>query len=524
MKMHKYAWLLLLVSCAGTSGTDAAADSAGLAGGRRYFVGFSTRPDKSHRDKVKKHGAKVVHDFADQGALAVDVDAAQAAELAREAGVDYVEEDPPRQATTLDSQQLAPAQSNGLYGLVTTRATDAQAAGVTGAGIIIGVADTGLDCSHPDIQPQLISSRSFVTGDPAVSGCVGQAGIDPVVEEHATHVSGIALGAFNGVGIFGMAYGARLVHARVLGPNGGTTSDIMAGVRALVDSGAKIINLSLGGGRSSRTESKFYADLYKNRGVLVAAATGNDSARKISFPAAYAQNIAVGAVDRTNAHASFSNTGREIDVSAPGVSVLSSVPVGTGHEAAVSASSGTLQAAGMEFAGNTTANGVRGTLVDCALGQAGEFPAAVRGNVALIQRGTITFADKVTNAMNAGAVAAVIYNNVAGDLTGTLGAAGSWIPAVSVSDAAGAQLKAQAGSTVTVLNQISNWDLFDGTSMATPHVAGALALIWSKKPSAANTAVEQALYSTCTDLGAAGFDTTFGHGLINAAAAAAALH
>src|SRR5439155_4003900 len=135
--------------------------------------------------------------------------------------------------------------------------------------------------------------------------------------EHATHVSGTILGVFNSVGVYGVAYNARLVHARVLGPNGGTTSDIMAGVKALVDSGARIINLSLGGGRASRTEQKFYDDLHNNRGVLVAAAAGNDSATKLSYPAAYKSNISVGAVDKTNAHASFSNTGRGLDVSAP---------------------------------------------------------------------------------------------------------------------------------------------------------------------------------------------------------------
>src|SRR5207248_2184741 len=234
-------------------------------------------------------------------------------------------------------------------------------------------------------------------------------------------------------------------------------------------------------------------------------------------------NISVGAVDKTNAHASFSNTGRGLDVSAPGVAVLSSVPMGTGSEASVTAGSGSIGAIGMEFAGTTTANGVSGTLVDCGIGNPADFPAGMAGKIALIQRGTLSFADKVTNATNAGAAAAIIYNNVAGDLSGTLGAAGNWIPAVGVSDTAGASLKTQTGTTVTVLNQVSNWALFDGTSMATPHVAGALAVIWSKHPSALNTAVENALYSTATDLGAPGYDTTFGYGLINVAAAANAL-
>ncbi|MCA1829748.1 MAG: S8 family serine peptidase [Myxococcales bacterium] len=75
-----------------------------------------------------------------------------------------------------------------------------------------------------------------------------------------------------------------------------------------------------------------------------------------------------------------------------------------------------------------------------------------------------------------------------------------------------------------MLNQVSNWDLFDGTSMATPHVAGALALIWSKNPAAPSKTVESALYNTATDLGAPGYDTTFGYGLVNASAAAATIH
>ncbi|MBA3438756.1 MAG: S8 family serine peptidase, partial [Pyrinomonadaceae bacterium] len=165
--------------------------------------------------------------------------------------------------------------------------------------------------------------------------------------------------------------------------------------------------------------------------------------------------------------------------------------------------------------------GVARTLVDCGLGQVGEFPAAVGDNIALIQRGTISFVDKVTNAMNAGAVAVIIYNNAPGDFTGTLGAAGNWIPAVSVSDTTGATLKTQVGKSATVVNKISDWDHYDGTSMATPHTAGVLALIWSANPILSNTTVESYLFATCKDLGAAGYDTTYGRGLINADAAVA---
>jgi subtilisin family serine protease len=71
----------------------------------------------------------------------------------------------------------------------------------------------------------------------------------------------------------------------------------------------------------------------------------------------------------------------------------------------------------------------------------------------------------------------------------------------------------------TVVNIQSDWALFSGTSMATPHVAGVAALVWSASPSLTNLDVEEALLETATDLGAAGYDTTFGHGLVDAQAA-----
>ncbi|MDQ3688356.1 MAG: S8 family serine peptidase, partial [Acidobacteriota bacterium] len=141
-----------------------------------------------------------------------------------------------------------------------------------------------------------------------------------------------------------------------------------------------------------------------------------------------------------------------------------------------------------------------------------------------IQRGTISFADKVLNAMNAGAAEVVIYNNVVGDFAGTLGAATTsdgraWIPAVTVSDKIGATLKGQIGWLATVVNKTSDWDHYDGTSMATPHVSGVLALIWSVNSGLSNSTVESYLFNTATDLGAAGYDTTYGRGIVNADAA-----
>jgi subtilisin family serine protease len=487
----------------------------------RVLVGFTKTPGASERAAVARLGGEVLRDLSNVNAFAVSVPAAAMNGLAHNPNVQYVEPDETRNALLLADEELDPALDNGLYGLVTTNAEDVQARGRFGAGIKACVADSGVAYEHPDLVDRYKGGIDFaaqrVDNDPTWGG--------DVHETHGTHVAGIVLGTRgNGQGIFGAAPGADLYYARVLAYNPrtglvqGSSSDVMAGVRWLVEQqGCNIVNLSLGGGRFSRTEDRFYADM-DAKGALIVAATGNDSAAAISYPAGYESVVSVGAVDVNNAHAAFSNTGAGLDLSAPGVLVLSSVPRDTGSEASVTARA-TERAFGMEFAGFTSTTGVTAQLVDCGLGQAGECPASVSGNIALIQRGAITFGEKVTNAQAAGAIAAIIYNNRPGDFLGTLGVAGTWIPAVSVSDVTGATLVKQVGNTATVVNVASSWGYKDGTSMATPHVSGIAALVWSVNPSMTDEQVEEHLKTTARDLGAAGYDTTFGYGLVDARAA-----
>ena len=478
-----------------------------------YFVGFRTGVTTENIGAVQRMGASVTASFPAVRAVAVrvaGVDVAQA--IGRNPRVAYVEPVPMRYALGLDDAQLVPSLSNGLYGLLTTRSTDTHARGFTGSGINVGVADTGLDYTHPDIAPNYRGGVDYISNDndPWWNNSAG--------ETHGTHVAGTVMAANNSVGVLGVAYSANLYHARVLSSSGGSATNIMNGVRWLVETaGCKVVNLSLGGGFPSTTEQNFYQEM-RNKGALIVCAAGNNSGTSISYPAGYASNIAVGAVDVNNVHASFSNTGSGLDVSAPGVAVLSSVPIGKGFEASVETTE-SFSAIGLEYAGLTS--GISMPIIACGLGKVGEFPASVAGNIALIRRGEISFADKVTNAQNAGAAAVIIYNNVVGGFKGTLGSAGSWIPAVSVSDAVGATLLSQAGSVGTVVNKAGSWDHYDGTSMATPHVTGVLALIWSVNPALSNVTVEDCLFTTCKDLGAAGYDTTFGRGLVDAFAGVA---
>jgi subtilisin family serine protease len=516
-----------------------AAFAAGQGGGasprERLFVGFTKTPGAAERALVERYGGKVRFSFSSVNALAIDLDSAKIGVFAREGGISYVEKDPVRTPLDLSKEQLTPSLSNGLYGLITTHAVEAQAAGYTGASIKACVADTGLDTTHPDIAANFVAGKDIFGGTNSVD--VFKLGV-AATEHHATHVSGTLLGVNNNVGILGVATQAQLYEARVLGtqPDGsvsGETSQVMAGVQWLADQGCKVINMSLGGPDRSRTEAALYEQVIAN-GTLIVASSGNDGSTRPQYPSGYDVVVSVGAVDRNNAHASFSNTGGTVDLSGPGVDVLSSVPKGQGSlsdefadervlDASVTTTQ-TFEAIGLEFAGTTTARGITKTLVSCGLAVSpSDCPTTVKGNIALIQRGSVTFAQKVASAMTAGAVGAIIYNNAPGNFSGTLGTTTNngtpWIPAVSVSQADGQTLLTQVGSKATLVSAPSSWDFLSGTSMAAPHVSGVAALVFGKNPTLTPLQVESILESTATDLGPAGYDPTFGWGLVNAAAA-----
>jgi subtilisin family serine protease len=511
------ATLMVFALTAGASAQSAAARE-------HVFVGFAKTPGATERALVARYGGTIRFAFPSVNALAIDLSSEKVGDLARESGVRYVEQDPVREPLGLADSQLVPSLTNGLYGLITTHAVDAHPT-YTGAGVKSCVADTGLDTGHPDIAPNFVEGNNFVGAGTDVD--VFHLGV-AATETHGTHVAGIMLGANNGVGILGVAYGAALYHARVLGTQAdgsvsGTTSQVMAGVQWLAGKGCKVVNMSLGGGTRSRTEENLYKQLYQE-GTLIVAAAGNDGRKRLSFPGGYDVVVSVAAVDVNNTIASFSNTGHGLDLSGPGVLVLSSVPDGYGFEASVSEGTN-YRAFSLEFAGYTAAAGVSDTLVNCGLAAAPADcvnPPNDGTWVALIQRGGTSFAAKVENAMAAGADAAIIYNNVAGDFLGTLGSetpsgGGSWIPAVSVSDTAGAALT--VGGTVTVVNIQSSWDHYDGTSMATPHVSGVAALVFGANPLLTPAQVESILKTTALDLGKPGYDTTYGYGIPQADAA-----
>jgi subtilisin family serine protease len=513
------AGLALFVALLVTTGASAAS-----AKHQNVIIGYSGSDSAAHA-LVTKYGGSVKHDFPTINAVAASLDSTRVADIARAGGVRYVENDAPRVAlglSALSNMQLVPSSSNGLYGLVMTNEFPAPL-GYTGTGAMACIADTGIDVNHPDIKANFLGGYDAIDLDnnPDVG--------NDIHEQHATHVSGTVAGVDNGKGIIGGAPGNKFLEARVLHWDGtkdtGDTSQVMAGAQWLSDHGCRVINMSLGGGDKSRAEEALYNDLFTNgaggKGTLIVASAGNDAAKSVSYPAGYANVLSVAALNPDGSLASFSNHGPGLDISAPGVDVASSVPTGTGRDAAV----GDVTALSAEFGGATNAQGVTGALVDCGLAIAAtDCPASVAGNIALISRGSVSFAAKVENAMSRGAVAAVIYNNTAGSLHATLGTdttstGNAWIPVVTVTQSQGATLVSQAGSTTTVFSIPTSWDYFSGTSMAAPHVTAAAALVLSANPRLNSSQLTNILTSTASNLGSPNYDTTFGNGLVNAKAA-----
>jgi subtilisin family serine protease len=163
---------------------------------------------------------------------------------------------------------------------------------------------------------------------------------------------------------------------------------------------------------------------------------------------------------------------------------------------------------------------VTGELADGGFCLPGDTPGDWAGKVVLCSRGDVSFAEKVVKVMEGGGAAAVIYNNAPGLFSGTLGEAGDWIVAISLSQEDGQAALAYLGQQATVKAALpipgSSYEAWNGTSMATPHVSGVAALLWSSNPHLTNAQIREAMAMTALDLGEPGRDIAFGYGLVQA--------
>jgi thermitase len=189
----------------------------------------------------------------------------------------------------------------------------------------IGIADSGIDRSHPEFAGRIAACVHFikVDGPEPARGCTDGYG-------HGTHVAGIAAAATdNATGVAGVSFTSPLLVCKALDGNGfGTRANIAACIVWLHDHGARVINLSveLAGGRVVRDAVRAAWEQGSADGSIVLAAAGNDGNGVLEYPAAFGAVVSVAATDRNDAHASFSNSNADVEVAAPGVGILSTCP------------------------------------------------------------------------------------------------------------------------------------------------------------------------------------------------------
>ncbi len=230
----------------------------------------------------------------------------------------------------------------------------------TGKGVIVAVLDTGASLDHPQLAGKFLPGRDFVADDnnPSEEG-------DGIALGHGTHVSGI---------ISHMAPDSRILPLRVLDASGrGDTFVVAYAIEWAVGQGADVINLSLGTVYDSKVlhESIEYATA---QGVLVVAAAGNEGGDAPQYPAAYAETLAVTAVDAGNHKARFANFNSWVDVAAPGVGITSTIigPEGNGFASWSGTSMATSFVSGAAALGKSkwpgiTAAALQSRLIDTAV-------------------------------------------------------------------------------------------------------------------------------------------------------------
>jgi len=528
--------------------------TANLSAATRYVVALRGPIRNAKVPMVRDASEAEIHElraFANFNSFAADLTDDEVAALRRSGEVRYVEPVHERHLVdTTPSTVLRTASDITRYnieqtipaGVAATHAPDVWPLVKTATPVNVVIIDTGIDATHPELADNY--AGGFNTFDPT----------KPPVDDHGhgTHVAGIVAAADNTIGVIGMAPKARIWSVKALDKQGnGTTEGVIAGLDWLLTQkkaagGRWVASLSLGSTSPDAAEQEAFQRAY-DAGVLAVAAAGNTGAGSLDYPGGYPTVLSAGAVDDNQVRAVFSSYGPNIGIMAPGVKVLSTARVGSITASDVQTDNN-ITVTAYPIYGSPKAD-VWAPFVYCGIGRPADFPPNTSGHIAFIQRGCgpdialdncdFTFNEKVKNAIDAGARAVVIFSlqGLSDNLTNwTLvrkecdasyncnyyqpDVDFPWILATAMSYDDAQKLLNSGARTAVESYRTEDYMRLSGTSMATPHISGGAALIWSLAPTATAQDVRNALLAGARDLGDPGYDAKNGFGMLDVLASA----
>lgn len=431
------------------------------------------------------------------------------------------------------------------WGLQAIRAPQVWKDNFKGQNVNVLVLDTGIDKNHPDLKDRFVEGKNFLAKtlrdtSRIFNKLLASSPLDPNKAKtnnydyfdnngHGTHVSGTIAGTLNNSGVAGVAPEASIYTGRVCGKFSCSAVGLIKGVDWAIKKNIDVINMSLGGTFMPKSVEKAMNLAAQNK-IIPVAATGNSGINKIFYPAKFANVIAVGAIDANLKRADFSQYGDGLDIVAPGVDVKSAVPVDTGRASDIKISFANNvweSVKSKSFVGSKLQNNVlEEEMVYVGLGYDKDYTGIiVKDKVALIKRGEITFIDKVKTAMAKGAIGVIIFNHSPGLIDGALTQDGSILPvAVSmieqtVGEKIQQQLAQQKPVSTQMLSMKTSYASFQGTSMASPHIAGVVALIKQAKPNTDVRQIRDILKRSAINLQQNDPNNEYGAGLANIAEA-----
>ena len=293
-------------------------------------------PDRAKRnannqDHIKGFGGKVKRALDRRNSLAVELSQDKVEELKASGAVEFVELDPKRaifepMATNSDITPMAESSPYGIAMVQADQLSDSNTSSMT-----VCITDTGYDGDHEDLRSY---QGANIAGDDNDGNGNDTGNWYQDGHGHGTHVAGTisAIGG-NGTGVVGVNPSDEVgLHIVKVFNNSGSWaygSDMVAAVDQCVAGGAKVISMSLGGSASSTSEENAFNDAY-DAGVLLIAASGNDGSASgndaYSYPASYDSVMSVAAIDSSKSVASWSQKNSQVEIAAPGVDVLSTLP------------------------------------------------------------------------------------------------------------------------------------------------------------------------------------------------------